>query len=141
MGGSQGFAPTIENFNLFSFCDAPDSGGHPHVGVLTAASAAISAGPFMAFLQRARACVACLCCLHDALVLMHEPPCVQSSSIPSRAQPGRSATMQSEGTPVPYACVSSRVVLVSAVLPVHWAPRVFVEFLKFERVGCHMNVV
>ena len=121
MGGSQGFAPTIENFNLFSFFVARESGGHPHVGVFTAASAVVSAGPLMAFLQRARACDGCLFCSWDAMVLMREPPCVQSSIILSRVQPGRSATVQSEGTPVPYACVSSRVVLVSAVRLVHWA--------------------
>ena len=66
--------------------------------------------------------VACLFLSWVAVVLMREPSCVQSCMFPSRAQPGLSATVLSQGTLVTYACVSSCVVLVSDVRLVQWAP-------------------
>ena len=108
--------------------------------MFTAAFAVFSAGLLRAFANRARALVACLFLSWVAMVLMREPSCVQSCMLPSRAQPGLSATVLSQGTLVTYACVSSCVVLVSDVRLVQWAPACLVKYHKFERVGCHMNV-
>lgn len=120
--GSRALRQPGEKFNLVSFGVARLSGDHPHTGMFTAAFAVISAGRLRAFAKRARARDACLFLSWDAMVLMCEPSCVHGSILPCRVQPGLSAKMLSESTLVPYTCVSSCVVLVSAVRLVQWAP-------------------